>query len=52
MIVRARNEPLRLDTSAINPISGGPIRKPINPREETAVIAIPALMVFDFPAAL
>lgn len=52
MMVSARKEPLRLDASAINPIKGGPIRNPINPRDETAVMAIPALMVFDFPAAL
>ena len=52
MMVSARKEPLRLEAPAINPIKGGPIRNPMNPRDETAVIAIPALMVFDFPAAL
>ena len=48
----ARNEPLKLDPSAINPMIGGPIRNPINPRDETAVMAIPAFIVFDLPAAL
>jgi hypothetical protein len=52
MSVSARNEPLKLEASAINPINGGPMRNPINPSDETAVMAIPAVMVFDLPAAL
>ena len=43
---------LKLKACATNPTNGGPIRNPINPIVETAVIAIPADMVFVFPAAL
>src|SRR3569833_1855529 len=40
----------RLTACAINPISGGPARKPINPMEDTAAIATPGGIVFDLPA--
>jgi hypothetical protein len=38
--------------SAINPISGGPIRNPRKPILETAASAIPGDSVSDLPASL
>lgn len=35
---------------AINPIRGGPIKRPIKPMVETAAMAIAGGKVFDFPA--
>ena len=42
----------RLDACAMKPISGGPIRKPKKPIVETVAIAIPELILRDFPAKL
>lgn len=50
--VRQRKEILKLVASAMNPTSGGPMRRPINPRDETAVNAVPGDSVVDLPAAL
>jgi hypothetical protein len=46
------NDALRLRAPAIKPITGGPIRKPTKLMVDTAAMATPGDMVFDFPAAL
>ena|SRR5688572_25944534 len=43
-------ENLKLDASAINPIMGGPTRKPRNPMVETAESAMPGVILVDLPA--
>ena len=52
MTVMAKKEILKLVASAMKPMMGGPIRKPKNPNDDTAVSAMPGESVFDFPAAL
>jgi hypothetical protein len=47
-----KNEILRLDASAMNPINGGASKSPRKPSDETAVSAVPGAIVFDLPAAL
>lgn len=42
----------RLEAWAMNPMSGGPIRNPKNPIVDTVAIAIPELILRDFPARL
>src|SRR3954469_21334147 len=51
-IAITENEILKLVAPAINPINGGPDRKPRNPIVETAASATPGDMTFDLPAAL
>ena len=46
------NDHLKFDACAINPISGGPIKNPKKPIVETVAIAIPELILRDFPAML
>ena len=46
------NDALKVAKPAINPIMGGPNKKPINPMVDTAAKATPGSMVFDLPAAL
>ena len=43
---------LNVAKPAINPMIGGPTKKPIKPMVETAARATPGDMVFDLPAAL
>lgn len=49
---RIKKEVLRLVSSAIKPMIGGPINSPIMPMEETAAIATGGGNFFDLPAAL
>ena len=48
----ARKEIRKLEACAIKPITGGPIKNPKKPSEETAVMAVPGDNVLDLPAAL
>jgi len=47
-----RKEIRRLDKPAINPISGGPIKKPRKPIVDTAAMATPGDITVYLPAAL
>ena len=46
------NDARKVAKPAMNPIIGGPNKKPIKPMVDTAASATPGCMVFDFPAAL
>ena len=45
--ISAMKDPLKVAAAAMNPIDGGPMRKPMKPKEDTAVIAMPGAMVVD-----
>ena len=45
------NDHLKLNAAEINPIIGGPIRKPKKPIDDTAARATPGDIVLDFPAS-
>ena len=52
MIAMRPKDMRKLEACAMNPIKGGPNRKPRYPIVETAAMATPGDMILDLPAAL